>query len=117
MQLATVLAQGISIVAFGSYGTLTLLSGDMIAEFERYGLARLRVVTATLQIAASIGLALGYVFRPALVVSAAGLSVMMFMAVLVRIRIRDPIPAMIPALALMGLNIFLVIRATASPMR
>lgn len=50
MQLATALAQVLSILAFGWYGALTLLSEKMVAEFERYRLGRLRVFTATLQI-------------------------------------------------------------------
>ncbi len=117
MQLTTDLVQGLSALAFGWYGTYTLLSDEMTVEFERYGLARLRVLTASLQIAGSIGLALGYVLRPALIVSAAGFTVMMFLAVLVRVRIRDPVIAMIPALALMSLNLFLFVRAIAPPSR
>lgn len=111
MQLVTALAQGISIVAFGWYGTFTLLSDEMAVEFERYGLPRLRVLTATLQIAGSLGLAVGYVLRPALLVSAAGFAAMMFVALLVRLKIRDPLLAMTPAFVLMSLNVFLVARA------
>lgn len=111
MQLATVIGQGLSILAFGWYGMLTLLSGDMVPEFERYGLARLRVLTATLQIAGSLCMLAGFVYRPLLLLSAGGFTAMMFLAVLVRIRIRDPIHMMIPAFGLMCLNLFLVIRA------
>ena len=113
MQLATDLAQGVSMLAFGWYGARTVLSDEATAEFERYGLARLRVPTAMLQIAGSIGLALGYIFRPALLVSAAGFTVMMFVALLVRVKIRDPVLAAVPALVLMCLNFFLVVRAIA----
>jgi len=114
MQLATVLAQGLSILAFGWYGTITLVSGDMVPEFERYGLGRLRVLTAWLQIAGSLALLAGYVFRPLLLLGAAGFTAMMLLAVLVRMRIRDPIHMMIPALVLMCLNLFLVVRAIGS---
>ena len=114
MQLATVIVQGLSILAFGWYGTLTLLSGDMVPEFERYGLGRLRVFTATLQIVGSLGLLAGYLYRPLLLLSAAGFTAMMLLAVLVRIKIRDPIHLMIPAFVLMCLNLFLVVRATGS---
>jgi len=114
MQLATVIAQGLSILAFGWYGTLSLLSGDMVAEFERYGLGRLRVLTASLQIAGSLGLLAGFLFRPLLLLSATGFTAMMLLAVLVRIKIRDPIHMMIPAFVLMCLNLFLVVRAIGS---
>lgn len=111
MQLATALAQGFSILAFGFYGTLTLVSADMVPEFERYGLGRLRVLTASLQIAGSLALLAGYVFRPMLLLAAAGFTAMMFLAVVVRIKIRDPVLAMVPALLLMCLNLFLLVRA------
>ena len=111
MQLATALAQGLSILAFGFYGILTLVSADMVPEFERYGMGRLRVFTASLQIAGSLALLAGYVYRPMLLLSAAGFTAMMFLAVLVRIKIRDPLIAMVPAFLLMCLNLFLFIRA------
>lgn len=114
MQLATALAQGLSILAFASYGTSTLLSGGMVAEFERYGLARLRELTATLQIVGSLGLLAGYFFRSLLLLSAGGFTAMMLLALLVRVRIRDPISAMIPAFVLLYLNLFLVVRAIGS---
>ena len=114
MQLASAFAQGVSILAFAWYGTSALLSGGMVAEFERYGLGRLRVLTATLQIVGSLGLLAGYFFRPLLLLSAAGFTVMMLLALLVRMRIRDPISAMVPAFVLMCLNLFLVVRAIGS---
>ena len=114
MQLTTILAQGLSILAFGWYGTITLVSGNMVPEFERYGLGRLRVFTALLQIAGSLTLLAGFVLRPLLLLGAVGFTVMMLLAVLVRIRIRDPIYMMIPAFALMCLNLFLVVRAAGS---
>ena len=112
MQLLTAVAQGLSIVAFAWYGTSALRSAVMAAEFERYGLARLRVLTATLQIVGSLALLAGYVFRPLLLLSAGGFTAMMLLAVLVRIRIRDPIAAIVPAFVLMCLNLFLVVYAT-----
>ncbi|MDP1859301.1 MAG: hypothetical protein Q8K82_11545 [Gemmatimonadaceae bacterium] len=41
-----------------------------------------------------------------------GFTAMMLLAVLVRIRIRDPIAAIVPAFVLMCLNLFLVVFAT-----
>lgn len=114
MQLATALAQGLSIVAFAWYGTSALLSRGMVAEFERYGLGRLRVLTASLQIVGSLGLLAGHFFRPLLLLSAGGFTAMMLLALLVRIRIRDPTSAMVPAFVLMCLNLFLVVRAIGS---
>ena len=111
MQLAIAIAQGLSIVAFGWYGASALLSAAMVVEFERYGLARVRVLTATLQIAGSVALLVGYYYRPLLVLAAAGFAAMMLAAVFVRIRIHDPISAMFPAVVLMCVNLFLVLFA------
>ena len=111
MQLVTAIVQGISIVAVAWYGTISLRSGSMVTEFERYGLARLRVLTGTIQILGSLGLFAGYFFRPLLALSAGGFAAMMLLAVLVRIQIRDPIPAMVPAFALFCLNLFLAASA------
>ena len=107
MPLVTAIAQGLSIVAFTWYGAISLRSRSMIAEFERYGLGRLRVFTGTTQILGSLGLFAGYFFRPLLVLSAGGFAAMMLLAVLARLRIRDPIHAMIPAVALLCINLFL----------
>lgn len=108
MQRATVLAQALSIIAFAWYGTSALLSAGMVAEFERYGLARLRVLTGALQVAGSLGLLVGHFYHPILLLSAGGLAVMMAAGVVVRMRIHDPISAAVPAFALMCVNLFLV---------
>lgn len=103
--------QALLIVAFASYGISALTSKRMRAEFERYGLARLRVHIATLQIAGSVGLFLGFFFRPLLLLSAGGFAAMMLLAVITRARIRDPISATAPAFVLMSLNLFLFVFA------
>ena len=111
MQLAAAIVQGLSIVAFALYGIGALWSDRMLTEFERYGLARLRVLIATLQIVGSVGLFLGFFFRPLLVLSAGGFAAMMLLAIFTRARIRDPISATVPAFVLMCLNLFLVVFA------
>lgn len=104
------LAEGVSAAAFGWYGLTCFFSKAMVAEFERWRLPALRVLTGTLQIAASAGLILGHFFsKPAVVVSAGGLAVMMFCALLARVRIRDDPYAALPAFSLMVLNLFIVV--------
>lgn len=110
MQLAVAI-QALSIVAFAGYGAGALLLQDMVEEFERYGLARLRVPIATLQIVGSLGLAAGFFFRPLLLLSAAGFTVMMMAALVVRVRIRDPLTAMAPAFVLLCLTLYLLLTA------
>ncbi len=98
------IAPFLSAVLFGGYGLNCLLSERMVAEFERYGLARFQRLTGALQVAASLGLLLGQRYRPLLLLSAGGLALMMFLAVATRFRIKDPPVAAIPALVLCLLN-------------
>lgn len=102
-------AQAISIIAFAWYGMGCFLSEPMVKEFERYRIGSLRVLTGILQVSAAIGLVIGHFYRPLLLLSAAGLAMMMFFAVVTRIRIRDPWYAAIPASSLFALNIFIFI--------
>ena len=61
--------------------------------------------------AAAAGLLLGLRVRPLLVLSAGGLAAMMLGAVVVRLRVRDPLLEAIPALVLLCLNLFIALSA------
>ena len=108
VRLIPEIAQGISALLFIGYGLSCFLSREMIAEFDRYLLTKLRVLTGVLQIAGGLGLIVGYFNRPILLFSAAGLAVMMFLALVTRYRIRDSIVASLPAFSLFALNAYLV---------
>jgi hypothetical protein len=113
---SVIAARIFSMILFAWYGGTCLFTKKMVGEFERYGVPGLRVLTGTLQVAASLGLLLGGLMlgpysRPLLLFSSAGLSVMMFFAVMTRIRIRDPFHEAIPALALCVLNLFVFVSA------
>jgi DoxX-like family len=111
MQFIAGIAQAISIASFVWYGMSCFVSAAMVAEFERYRLARFRSLTGMLQVAGSLGLFAGYFSRPLLLLSAGGLAAMMLLGVLVRLRIRDPLVAAIPAFAFFALNLFIVAAA------
>ncbi len=104
-------AEGLSIISFAWYGLGCFFSPKMVDEFERYRIGRLRILTGTLQTAGSLGLLLGHFYRPLLLLSAAGLAVMMLFAVITRFRIRDPLFAAIPAFSLLVLNTFIFVAA------
>ncbi len=107
MQSDTIVAVALSSASFAWYGLNCFLSRRMATEFERYWLARLRRITGTMQIAASLGMVAGAAdarFRPLLTLSAAGLAALMFLAVLVRLRIRDPWTTALPAFGCLCLN-------------
>ena len=111
MQRNIAIAAVLSSASFLWYGAGLLRSGAMEAEFERYHLAPYRKLTGVLQVAAAAGLLLGLRVRPLLVLSAGGLAAMMLGAVVVRLRVRDPLLEAIPALVLLCLNLFIALSA------
>ncbi len=106
-----VAAQYLSSALFAWYGFSCFFSPTMIAEFDRYGLPRQRVLTGVLQIAGSVGLLVGHFSHIILLLSAAGLALMMFLALITRIRIRDSFYESTPALSLFLLNLYICIAA------
>ena len=100
-------AQTISAILFAWFGWNAILSESMVAEFKRYGLARFRVLTGVLQVAGSLGIIVGHIYRPILLISAGGLTAMMFLGVITRVKIKDPLSAALPAFALGALNLFI----------
>lgn len=111
MPIFSKVAQVLSIACFAWYGLYSLVSKNARAEFEHYRLPHLRVLTGTLQLAGALGLIVGRFFRPLLLASAAGLALMMALAVLTRIRIRDPWYKALPSLTLCLVNAFIVVAA------
>jgi hypothetical protein len=105
--ITAVIAQTISAILFAWYGLNALFAESMVAEFKRYRLARFRVLTGTLQVAASLGIIVGHFYRPILLISAGGLATMMLLGVITRVRIKDPLPAALPAFALCVLNLLI----------
>ncbi|MCH8557930.1 MAG: DoxX family protein [Balneolia bacterium] len=90
------------------YGVQALRSARMKAEFARFGLSdNQRILTALLQILAFAGLLYGFYSPLTGLVTAAGLSLMMLVAFIVRIKIKDGFLQSAPSLLFMVLNIWL----------
>lgn len=83
----------------------------MKAEFKRYGMTKFRKLTGLLELLGGVGLLLGLEFTPILLLSSAGLSLLMLMGTLVRIRTNDPWLQIIPAFSLMLMNAYIFINA------
>lgn len=98
----------VSSLVFLSYGVACLSFDGMRRDFERFGLARLRVVTGTLEVLGALGLIAGQFWAPLVPASAGGLALMMLLGVATRIRVLDSFAQTVPALALMGVNLFIV---------
>lgn len=87
----------------------------MKQEFQRYGLNPYRRLVGTLQLLGAFSLFAGIFYKPLAILGAAGLAVLMFMGLLVRIRLRDGFLESIPALfyAILNLVILLLLRIAA----
>lgn len=108
MNLALILCSAIS---FLGYGGACFLSGSLKREFERYGFSSQRTLIGGLQLLAAAGLLVG-LSQPWMGRAAAGgLAAMMLGAVGVRIRIKDNLQQMIPALFYLSLNAYLCFAA------
>jgi hypothetical protein len=102
----------ISAVAFLFYGLACLFSAKLVAEFERYRLARWRVMVGGLEVAGALGLIAGWWFPPLQTAAAAGLFALMICGLWARWRIRDPWYVMLPAFVLAVVNLAIVLRAS-----
>ena len=103
----------VSAVLFLGYGAVVLLTGGMREEFERFGLARFRLATGALEVLGGVGLLVGLVRTEVLVVASGGLTSLMLLGVLTRIRVKDPWLEIVPAAALMLANGYIVAAASA----
>jgi len=111
--LAAFLAQLLSAAAFAWYGVHCLRSARMVEEFQRYRLSRFRTLTGWLQMAGSVGLLVGLHSSHLTVLAAGGLAALMLCGIVVRLVIRDPWYAALPALSLLALNTFILLAALA----
>jgi uncharacterized membrane protein YphA (DoxX/SURF4 family) len=101
----------LSSFSFIFYAIQCMTTNHMRSEFVRYGVPQLRHLTAVLQLLAGIGLLVGLRWRVALMISSCGLMLMMLVALIVRIRIRDGIVQSLPAFALMVMNGFIFLES------
>lgn len=79
----------------------------MKAEFERFGLAKFGTLTAILEIAGGLGLLLGFFVPFLLLISSAGLALLMLFGFITRLYIKDSLWVSLPALAFMLINSYI----------
>jgi hypothetical protein len=94
-------------LSFIAYGAGCLSSGWMRAEFERYGLARWRVITGFLEILGAGGVLLGLTVPLVGLLAAGGLTILMVGAFGVRLRIRDSFLQTLPSFLYLILTLYL----------
>ena len=76
-------------------------------EFNRYGLARFRVLVGSLQLIGAVGLLLGLKWTGWLVVASGGLGVLMLLGFIVRLKIHDGLWLSLPSLSYIALCFYI----------
>jgi hypothetical protein len=94
----------LSSFSFLFYGVSYFVSPHMKNEFKRFKLEKLGLLTIILEIVGALGLLIGLWYIPLLLLSSGGLSALMFLGVLVRIKLKDSLWISLPAVFYMGLN-------------
>ena len=95
-------------ISFIAYGINSFISNRMILEFKRWGLEKIRKEIGSFQLICGIGILIGLKLNSILIFSSVILIIMMLVAVYVRIKIKDNISEIIPALAYLILGILIL---------
>ena len=105
----------ISCISFIIYGIAYFTSPHMKNEFRRFGLEKLGLLTAILELSGAFGLIVGLMLNSILLISSGGLAILMFLGVVVRLKIGDSLWATSPALFYMLLNSYIFYKTIFSP--
>lgn len=92
-------------LAFYFYGFNCLFSDFLKSEFKRFGLAQYRLLTGALQLLGATGLLAGLYFPLIGVLAAAGLSLLMLMGFITRLKIKDSFKETFPSFLFMLINL------------
>ena len=97
----------ISSLSFFVYGIAYFTTPHMKSEFIRFGLGKFGGITAVLEILGAVGLMVGLLFNPILVISSGALALLMFLGTAVRVKIKDSLWTTLPALFFLALNSYI----------
>jgi len=96
-----------SALSFLFYGLSFYTSSHMKDEFKRYGLEKFTLLTSILQILGGAGLIVGLLIHPILLISSAGLSILMLFGFIVRMKIKDGFWLSLPSFSYFIINSYL----------
>ncbi|WP_420319144.1 DoxX family protein [Ekhidna sp.] len=95
----------VTALAFFYYGIMCLFSDLMVAEFLRFGLTdQKRIMTSIFQLLGAIGIIVGIQFPFAGLIATMGLSFLMLLGFIIRVRMGDSAKQSIPSFAFMLIN-------------
>lgn len=96
-------------LSFLYYGIACLISASMKAEFERFGVPRLRIVIGILEIMGGLGLLAGFILPVLAVLAATGIFLLMFIVVIQRVRQGDTRAEMAQASLFAAISLWLAL--------
>lgn len=97
----------ISSLSFLAYSISYFISPHMKSEFKRFKLEKLGPLTIILEILGALGLLVGLLFKPVLLISSGGLALLMLLGLIVRVKLKDSLWISLPAIFYMGLNAYI----------
>jgi len=97
-----------SAISFIFYGVSSFFSKRMLSEYERWGYKNQRILLGCLQLLGGIGLFIGILNATLLTVASFLLTFMMITAIVVRIKIKDSVIQMFPAILYTVLNFIIL---------
>ncbi|MFN7148154.1 MAG: DoxX family protein [Microthrixaceae bacterium] len=107
--MALVVLALVSGLSFLYYGFRVLFRAESTGEFERFGVPAVRQFVGLMEVLGGTAVILGLVVAPLGAFAAAGLTVLMVLGLIVRVRIHDAPRLMAPAAALGALNAVLAV--------
>jgi MFS superfamily sulfate permease-like transporter len=96
-----------SAISFIFYSINSLYSKRLISEFDRWGYGKFRILIASFQLLAGIGFIIGLYFSFLISIVSFLLSVMMLVAIFVRIKVKDDVIEIFPAIFYASLNLII----------
>lgn len=105
--LAVLILSMINALSFLTYGFLCLFTNHMKSEFERYNLAKYRKLVGVLEILGGSGIIIGLYSQTIYLLAALGLSLLMLLGIMTRIKVKDSFLQILPATFLLLINLFL----------
>lgn len=98
----------LSAFSFFYFGAACIWEARLRDEYQRYGIPNLRVPIGILQLLGATGVLVGLAVAPIGAAAALGLCLLMVSGVVVRVRLRDTLIRMLPAISFAVLNAALV---------
>ena len=96
-----------SAISFIFYSINSLYSKRLISEFDRWGYGKFRILIASFQLLSGIGFIIGLYFSFLINIVSFLLSVMMLVAIFVRIKVKDDVIEIFPAIFYASLNLII----------